>query len=101
MSLCVGDRPVCRSSSYKTKNIQQLHKLHNQNHPMLQYSSMHGYVTYKVKKKVYIYKKGTSRTMNITTLCGNQVSSDGGHFSKFRLILWLQAAWPEVDSRLP
>jgi len=47
--------------------MQQLHKLHNPNHPMLQYFSMHGNGIYKVKKKVYVYKKRTARTMNITT----------------------------------
>jgi hypothetical protein len=30
--------------------------------------------------------------MNITTYCVETVSTDGGHFSKFRLILWLRAA---------
>ena len=44
---------IIRVSHKKAKNIQQLHKLHNQNHPMLQYFSMHGHRTYKViiKKK--------------------------------------------------
>jgi hypothetical protein len=67
---CFGSSTtIIRVSRKKTKNIQQLHTLHNQNPPMLQYSSMHEYGTYKVKKIVYIYKKGTSRTMNITTYC--------------------------------
>jgi hypothetical protein len=72
LPICYGSSAtIIRVSHKKINNIQHLHKLHNQTHPMLQYSSMPRYETYKIlkKKKIYIYKKRTSRTMNITTYC--------------------------------
>ena len=83
-----------------TLNIK-LHKARNQNHPMLHYSSMHGYGTYKVSNGWYLQEGYFKNNERNDILCGNHISSDEGHFSKSRLILWLRAAWPEVDSRLP
>ena len=99
---CYGSSATIISVSHKkTKNTQHLHKLHNQNQPLLQYSSTHGCGTYKVKKKLCLQEGYFKDNEHNNILCGNHVSSDGRHFSKFRLILWLQAAWSEVDSRLP
>jgi len=105
LPICYGSSAtIIRVSHKKINNIQHLHKLHNQTHPMLQYSSMPRYETYKILKKkedLYLQEAYFKNNEHNNILCGSHVSSDGGHFSKFRLILWLQASWPALDSRLP
>lgn len=62
---------------------------------MLQYFSVHGYGTYKDSKKRLYLQEGYFKNSELNSiLCANCVSSDGGLFSKFCLILWLRAAWP-------